>query len=477
MTPVPARWPHQDEAFRFVRGLWSRQQNGAMLALPMGLGKTRVAAELAVDDGVEELLVVCPLRVIPTWEQQLARYAPNYFHVLALDDRMDWTVARKHAEAMRILSWARERHKPVAIIINYDSARLAPFGSWAAGRLWDLAIADEIHRAKEARGRTSMWLAKLGLMAHRRLGLTGTPMPHLPIDIWGQFRFLNPFHLDRSYWRFKNEYAVMGGYFNREIVGWRNLDELRDRFRELAFQCDESVLALPSVLDEKRTTVLRTAGRIIYRDMERDLIAYLGTGQATAANALVRLLRLAQITGGALEDETTGERHRFDHAKEDLLAELLTDLREPVVVFCRFRADLEAVHLASRRAELPSMELSGSKDQLAEWKNATEPVVLAVQIQSGGVGVDLTRARVAIYFSLDFSLANYLQSRKRIHRPPQSRPCVFYHLVVSDSIDGYILRAIERRRDLIDSVLSDGGDLAREVIEQLKAQGASHVTA
>ena len=144
MTPaIPPAWKHQIEAFRFVRGLWSRKQNGVMLDMVMGTGKTRPAIELAVDDGVKEMLVACPLRVIPVWEQQLARYAPGYFHVLALDDRMDWSVRRKHQEAMRILSWGRERHKPVAILINYDSARLAPFGGWAAGRLWDLVIADE----------------------------------------------------------------------------------------------------------------------------------------------------------------------------------------------------------------------------------------------------------------------------------------------------------------------------------------------
>ncbi|HXA25625.1 MAG TPA: DEAD/DEAH box helicase [Acetobacteraceae bacterium] len=473
MSPIPPRWPHQEEAFRFVRGLWSRQQNGAMLALAMGLGKSRVAAELAVDDGVKEMLVACPLRVVPTWEQQFARYAPGYFHVLALDDRAGYTVERKHKEAMRILSWGRERHKPVAIVINYDAARLAPFGSWAANRLWDMVIADELHRAKEPQGRTSLWLAKVGLMARRRLGLTGTPMPHLPIDFWAQFRFLNPFHLDRSYWRFKNEYAIMGGYFNKEIVGWRNLDGLRARFKELAFQVDESVLALPAVLDETRTTVMGKEGARIYGEMEREMIAWIGTQQATAANALVRLLRLAQITGGALEDEG-GTRHQIDTAKEDLLCELLMDLREPVVVFCRFRADLEAVHRASAKAGLASMELSGSKDELRAWQLASDPVVLAVQIQSGGVGVDLTRARVAIYYSLDFSLANYLQSRKRIHRPPQSRPCVFYHLVVADSIDAYILRAIEARRDLIDSVLGEG-DLAGPVLEQLKKKGAQHV--
>jgi hypothetical protein len=45
--------------------------------------------------------------------------------------------------------------------------------------------------------------------------------------------------------------------------------------------------------------------------------------------------------------------------------------------------------------------------------------VLGAQLKSGGVGIDLTRARYGIYYSLDFALADYLQSRKRLHRPGQ----------------------------------------------------------
>lgn len=463
----PPLWRHQEEAFRFVRSLWLRGENGALLAMAMGCGKSAVATKLVTADGARQLLVVSPLRVIPVWEQQLQRFAPNYFHVVALDDRIA-SVADKFYRARDIYDWSHSRQHPVAILINYDSARVDPFASWTTGRLWDAVIADECHRAKQPGGRTSKWLAKVGLMAARRLGLTGTPMPHDPLDIWAQFRFLNPHHLEPSYGQFKRLYAVMGGFFDKQIVGWRDLDKLEARFRQLAFRVDDSVLDLPPEMDETRSADLGPDGARIYQDMERDMIARIGDGTVTAANALVRLLRLAQITGGTLEDED-GMKHRIDTAKEELLEELLTDLNEPVVVFCRFRADLEAVHRVAKRVGQASLELSGTRDELKIWQGgagapydlgraidgggATE--ILAVQIQAGGVGVDLTRARVAIYYSLGYSLADYLQSRARIRRPPQTRPVVFYHLSIRNSIDEYIMRAVDARRDLVESVLKD----------------------
>ena len=71
-------------------------------------------------------------------------------------------------------------------------------------------------------------------------------------------------------------------------------------------------------------------------------------------------------------------------------------------MFCRFHADLDAVHNAAKAAGFHSLELSGRRDELKRWQDGEAPV-LAVQISAGGVGVDLTRARYSIYFSLSFS--------------------------------------------------------------------------
>lgn len=481
----PPRWKHQQEGYEFIRSLFARKQYGGMLAMVMGTGKSRVACELATDEKAQQLLIVCPLRVVDVWRQQLHRFAPRYYFV-GLDESTG-SAQDKTREANRLYAWSRNVHHPVAICVNYDSGRMHPFGSWSATRPWDMVIADESHRLKEPRGRTSKWMAKLGLMARRRLALTGTPMPHQPIDIWAQFRFLNPYHLDNTFGEFKLRYAVMGGYFDKQVVEWRDLDDLERRFRELAFRVDDSVLDLPPEMDEIRSTDLDQRGQRVYRDMEEHMIAWIGDGKCVVpANAMVRLLRLQQLTGGTLKAED-GSEVQVDTAKEILLEELLNDLREPVVVFCRFRADLDAVHRAAERAGLESLELSGERDELKQWQGVSEAGlgramvkregerstmpdvqadVLAVQIQAGGEGVDLTRARVAIYYSLGFSLKDYLQSRARIRRPPQQRPCVFYHLQIRNSVDEYVLRAVQARRDLVDSVL-----------HELRTKGAANVVA
>jgi hypothetical protein len=425
-------------------------------------GKSKAAIDWALELEAPLVLILCPRRVVEVWRTQFLRFAPGIYEFLPLDERLA-NVREKTRQARELVAWGRERNQRVAIAINWESARVEPFASWALKVAWPLVIADECHKLKEPSGRTARWCARLGLCAHYRLGLSGTPMPHQPIDIWPQFRFLDPSILDPTYGSFRQRHAILGGFHGKEVIGWRDLDGLYEKFRQIAFQVDDSVLDLPPELDETLSTSLAGDGARLYREMSEEMVAFIASeeGQGrpvTAANTLVRLQRLQQITGGTLKDDA-GFEHLIDQAKEELLTDFLSDLDpdEPVVVFALFKSDLRAIHRAAAHAGRNSGELSGDTrgaraHDLANWQGGDFPV-LAVQIQAGGVGIDLSRARLGVYYSLGFSLADYLQSRARIRRPPQKRPCAFYHLMIRDSIDEYVLAAVEAREDLITSIL------------------------
>ena len=434
-------------------------------------GKSRLAIDLINDLDAKIVLILCPLRVVEVWRAQFLQFSVRHYEFLALDARAG-SVSEKWARARDLYNWARERDQRVAICINYEGARIDPFASWALRVPWPVVIADENHKAKQPAGRTAKFLARLALNSHYRLGLTGTPMPHSPLDVWAQYRFLDRNIFDPTFGSFKLRYARMGGYFGKQIIGWQNLDELYAKFRQIAFQVGESALDLPEFIDETLEADFSRDGARVYREMESEMVAWVedmdGQGiEVTAANAMVRLQRLQQITGGSLPDEQLRPA-AVDTAKEKLLAGFLEDVGgEPVVVFAVYKADLAAIHRAAGAAGLTSGEVSGSRNDLARWKSGAlpplkvegeaaaydAPQVLAVQIQSGGEGIDLTRARIAVYYSHGFSLAQYLQSRARIWRPPQKRGCLFVHLQVRNSIDQYVLQAVLARRDLVEGTL------------------------
>jgi SNF2 family DNA or RNA helicase len=445
-------WRHQREAVAFVQQLYRRGKRGAMIAAVMGTGKSAMTVYLCAEEGFQLILILCPLRVVQVWKPQFEMHSGVPFLVVALDDTFS-NVKAKRDEAQRKINLAKARSVPVVVVINYDSAWRTPFAEWALKQKWDLVVADEVHRCKAPGGKASRYLARLGKAARCRLGLSGTPMPHSPLDVYGYFRFIDATIFGWSYNRFRQHFAVMGGYQNHQVVDYDNLDELNRKFYSVAYSCGKDVLDLPPEMHVTLTCQLGAEARRAYRSLKRNLMAELDAGEVTVANALVKLLRLQQITGGYIRTDD-GEDVQIDSAKMNLLRDVLEDIdpQEPVIVFCRFHKDLEAVNRVADETGRRSLELSGRMDELKQWQAGDAPV-LAVQIDSGGVGVDLTRARYSIYYSLGFSLGSYEQSLARIHRPGQTRPVEYIHLLAQDTVDEQVMAALARRSDVVNSVL------------------------
>jgi SNF2 family DNA or RNA helicase len=447
-------WRHQIKAFDFTMQCLLRGWGAALLALEMGVGKTLVALMVMVALAAERILICCPLRVVPVWEREIERHLDLPLVVIALDNHTG-SVANKKRLAEEKLKLSEATGRPLIVIINYESIWRTPFLEWAEKRQWDLIIADESHRLKAPGGKASLAVKRLRPHGRARLALTGTPMPHSPLDVYAQFRFLDQTIFGASYAAFRQKYAVMGGFQRKQVTGFQCLDELETLMRTITYRVSKDVLDLPPQTHVTYQCELSAEGRRIYQDLEDEFIAEVRDGRITVSNAMVKLLRLQQVAGGWVKTDD-GQHHRVDSAKEKLLADTLEDigLDEPVVVFCRFHADLDAVHDAAKSAGFPSLELSGRRDDLKLWQNGAAQV-LAVQISAGGVGIDLTRARYAIYYSLSFSLGEYDQALSRVHRPGQTRPVEHIHLVARNTVDSKIMRALEKRAEVVAAILAE----------------------
>jgi SNF2 family DNA or RNA helicase len=447
-------WRHQIEAFQFTMERLVRGAGATLLALEMGVGKTLVALMVLAALAARRILICCPLRVVPVWEEQIERHLDLPLIVVSLDDSVG-SVAKKQELAEEKRKLAEATGRPLAVIINYDSAWRTPFAEWAEKQQWDLIIADESHRLKAPGGKASLAFKRLRSHARGRLALTGTPMPHSPLDVYAQFRFLNQTVFGPSFAAFRQKYAVMGGFQRKQVTGFQCLDELEALMRTITFRVSKDVLDLPLQTHVTYHCELSGEAQRIYRDLEDDFVAEVRDGRITVSNAMVKLLRLQQVAGGWVKTDD-GQYHRVDSAKEKLLADTLEDIGpdEPVVVFCRFHADLDAVHEAAKAAGYPSLELSGRRDELKRWQDG-KAQVLAVQISAGGVGVDLTRARYSAYYSLSFSLGEYDQALSRVHRPGQTRPVEHIHLVARNTVDTKIMRALEKRAEVVQAILAE----------------------
>jgi SNF2 family DNA or RNA helicase len=434
-------WPHQTEALEFISN-----KPGSMLAMDMGTGKSRVVVDLVAQNNYEKVLILAPLSVVANvWPGEFSKHAPGLLNVLPLAGKP--TKIRQEL-ADRALKTGR----PTAVVMNYDAVWRAPFGDWAMAQDWDLLVMDESHRIKAPGGVASRYCSRLSDRVAHRVALTGTPMAHSPLDIYAQYRAIDKDIYGTSFTRFRSRYAVMGGFNRMQVVAYQREDELRRLFYSRAYRVEsDDVLDLPSTLSINLMCDLGTKGRRLYQEVSDQFVADLEEGQITASNALSRLLRLQQITSGygRLEDGTDVE---IDSSKARVLEDTLTDIgNEPVVVFTRFVHDLDVVHRVAAKVGIPSFEVSGRRKDLSEWRGG----VLAVQIQAGGLGLDLTRARYAIYYSLGFSLGDYSQSMARLHRPGQSHPVEYIHILASGTVDETVMEALARREAVVDHILKE----------------------
>lgn len=471
LPPIPLTktraWHHQLQGYHFCYGLKS-----ALLALEMGCGKSKITVDLIANRRHQRSLVVCPASVIQEWPRQFTAHCGVPILVAPLGDKVG-SVKDKVAAAKLAFHEADRAGLPVVLVTNYESVWRPPFGpiydeegdrivkpGFALETPWDLIVCDEIHRISSASGRASRFLAKLGPKAKYRLGLSGTPMGSGPLSVYGQYRFLDPGIFGANHKDFKEHYAVIGGFNGGQVLGHKNLEELNRKFYSIAFRVkSRDVLDLPAETHVDRKCKLCPKAREMYKKFERDLIIQIENGEVTAKNALVKLLRLQQMTSGYARLDPTadeeGETVHIDDSKKSLLREILEDIdpQQPVVVFARFTHDLAAVREVTEKLGRRYMELSGKIKQTEEWRGGGAEV-LGVQIRAGGVGIDLTRSHLCIYYSLGYSLIDKLQSMARQMRPGQKHPVTYYYLISEGTVDEEVYRALSKKEDVVEAVLS-----------------------
>lgn len=414
----------------------------------MGTGKSLVAAGTLAACEHRRSLILCPKAVVNVWPREFRKHSKGQFIIVPLDYK---GTKKKAEEAERW--WRLNPSEQMVFILNYESAIESAMTDWLKSRPWDAVIADEIHRTKSPTGKTSKTTAALD--TGHPIGLSGTMMPHDPLDVWAQYRFLDPAIFGTSFTMFKKRYCELG-FFN-EVKKFINIAEMNERINMIRYHVPASVLGLPPATHNMMTFRLSPKMEKAYQRFEKELAAQLDEGLVTADNVLVRGVRCQQITSGFFIDSLTGDMVLLDDrpkasAFEDWLDSVPRN--DKAVVFARFKHDIDVIKDVVEKDGRVFGELSGRRNDLTS--DATYPPgvdILGVNIQSGGVGVDLTLASHGCYYSVSWNRGDYDQSIARLVRPGQTKHVSFTHLVAEDTVDSEIYDAFSDGRDLVRAVL------------------------
>jgi SNF2 family DNA or RNA helicase len=430
------------------------QNRHCILDYGMGTGKSRALVDAMSAIPYPLTIIFVPKAVLEQghWAAEFKKWAPEgLFEVREL---VKGTMKKRLERAV-----APTKAKPggIVLVINYAALLNKEWVAWIQKVKPGLIVYDEIHKLKSPTGKQSRAALKIQPHAASIVGLTGTLLPHSPLDGFGIFRAVKPDLFGWSFTKYRNRYAVMGGFQNYEVKGWQNQAELASRMSRITIRATrEEMLDLPKATHIRVPIKLSPLGQKAYQTMETAFIAEIEGGIITAVNGLVKLLRLQQITSGEIRSDDGTSWLNVDTSKKEALIEILSDTDEPVVVFGRFSSDLHNVHMACVALDEDYHEVSGNQNDLRAWREGAGRV-LGVQIGAGAEGVDLTRASICVFLSTGFSLGQFEQALCRLDRPGQTKPVVYYYLVATGTVDEYVYKSLKAKKVVVQDVLKQMG--------------------
>lgn len=444
---------------------------GFGLLFEMGCGKTLTALAIAgaayEKKRVQKVLIIAPTSVVPVWPKEFQEFSDFKYTCRVL-------LGEKSQRIKQIDDLMKFPFQALKVaVINYES-------TWRPGIFEklqeydpDMIICDESQRIKTHDAAQSKAIHKLGDQARYKLILSGTPVQNNAIDIFSQYRFLDPKIFGTNFYQFRNRYAIMGGFNKKQIIGYKDLDGLIKKEHSIAFRITkEEAIDLPEQTFETRHITMDKKERELYDRIRRDSYAELDSGgQITATTVLTKLLRLQQLTGGFLVKDDSSRPELVSRSKLDALSDIIQDYvigtGKKLVIFARFIPEVRAI------IDLAKKELPAGKKAVAIYgeikKEERGPIVKQFQedpntmlfigqIDTAGTGITLTAADTCVYYSKNFNYATYSQSLSRIHRIGQRNTCTYIGLVVEKTVDEMISKALAKKEDMAKTVVDNWRD-------------------
>lgn len=451
--------PHNYQRYCITRII---QDEALALFLDMGLGKT-VIALTAINDLVfnrflvSRCLIIAPKKVAEdTWTREQSKW--------------------DHLRMLKVLPVLGNRNRRVRILNSPGNVWVVSRDnvSWLADyyrNAWpfDMVVVDESSSFKNPRAKRFKSLRNVRCHMKRFVELTGTPAPGGLMDLWSQVYLVDGgMRLGRTLTEYRSRYFTAASRNRTTIFSYEPLpgaeEEIHERIRDVCISLSaEDYLELPPRIDNYRYVKLDQRARRAYEEMEREKVLELPEGMLDAGSAAVLSGKLLQLANGAVYK--TAERHENGGVIEDkeiveihqnkleAFLELVEELNgRHALVFYNFRHDLERMKRVLAGSGLRIAELKNPADTAA-W-NAGQVDLLFAHPASAAYGLNLQQGGSdVIWFGLNYSLELYQQANDRLHRQGQEHKVRVHHLVVEDSVDEDVVKALQKKGDIQEALL------------------------
>lgn len=448
---------------------------------------------------LDDLLILAGAGSYLNWIEDKNERQPSEFHRHMSDDLNDrlraeaWVSGSgvRHQRRLEALLRTVDDDRPRALLVNVEAmsaskkardlvqAFLKPSGK----KRRKMMVIDESTSIKDdesERAKACLYVA--GEADARRL-LTGLITPNSPVDLYGQFEFLDWRILGhQSRYSFRNRYCiqkgievVIPGKFNldgtpkkRKVnidVAYRNLDELNGKIDPYSYRVlSKDCLDLPPLVYLPMTEVeLTKEQRIIYNDLREFATAQLSAeAHVTATMVITRNMRLQQVLCGFTVDED-GNEHDIPSNRGAAMLRVLEEHAGKAIIWFPFHRPLQRMADALRKVYGPGSvaEFHGKNKATRgedERRFLGDPAcrfMLSTEA-AGGRGNTWIVATLMWFFANDYNLELRMNAEKRFHRHGQTLPCAIGDFMTRGTNEMRPVQALRDKLDMASIIVGDG---------------------
>lgn len=411
--------------------------------LDMGLGKSQICVNfidmlIKFEDPNYKAVIVCPKTVFGNWKREV-KVNSDLDYVIVFGSKEERKELLSQDHNIYIINY-----EGVVSLRDYDFSR------------FDIVILDEVTKIKNSKAIRTEVITERFTGCKYKYVLTGTPVAENIIDLYALFFFLNPDFLGfYSFSSYRDHYCILDGYFSSRIVGYKDLTGLKEKIAQHSIRIKKSDV-LPDLPDKiYHTRELYLEGRVKkqYETMDKKRELTVGRRKIKGRNILTKLTRLSQITSG----------HYLDRKRDNIKLTELSDIIEEnkggetgLVIWCRFRESMKLVAGLLDQKEISYSLIHGDiKNRSEQEENFQDGITRAiiVQLDTGGMGLNLQAGNLIIFYENDFKLINRQQAEERTYRIGTKTSPVYIDLIFKDTIDEKIIEAIRTKKEIADYLL------------------------
>lgn len=443
----------------------------------MGLGKTAqiigIARELKALGKINHCLIICGINTLKSnWKKEIEKHS----------DETSLILGERHLKNGNItiggiqdrLAQLKNNIDEFFVITNIETLRNEDVVKQINNGVnsFDMIVVDEIHKCKNPSSEQGKGLLKLN-NAKYKIGATGTLLLNNPLDAFVPLKFIDAERC--TYTNFKNFYCVMGGQFNNMLLGFKNIELLKEQIQDNSLRRTKDVLSLPpkNIIDEY--VDMNDTQQKFYTNITNGVKDEVDKVHITTSSLLAMITRLRQATvcPSILTSENI-QSSKLDRCVE--LVEEIVESNEKVVVMSTFKDSIN--ELANMLSKYRPLVCNGDmKDEdisknIDKFQNDDYNKVILCTWQKMGTGITLTRASYMIHLDTAWTNAVYQQTCDRIYRIGTNRPVFIYNLICKNTIDERVLEILNDKEAIGDYIIDDkitdkGLDSLRKYISNL----------